>query len=185
VDVLAARFTTGQVLKATGATNAALQTWVRRGLVVGQTADGAAVDMPGQSGVRRTFSFYGLMQIAIAKSILEVSGNASQAFKAAILFAHFGDEVRSPGVPYPTGRTLLLVGTDQQCLVTSGRATGSDVKPMWINGAPQAFITVNVSAIFDRVCASLGVHPEVVIEAHTKDGDDADWDAGEIVGGEA
>lgn len=187
MDVLAQRYTTGQVLRASGATNAALQTWIRRGFIVGQRADtqaeGAAapspVDMPGESGHRRTFSFYGVVQVAVAKAIIDVSGKAERAFEAAIEFAHLGDEQRSPGVPFRDGRTWLLVAEDDERLVNATCGADPHMRASWSGGGRRdAVIAVDVNAIFDRVCAALDLHPEAVIEANTWPADTDYWQAG-------
>lgn len=187
MDVLAQRYTTGQVLRASGATNAALQTWIRRGFIVGQRADTQAegvaapspVDMPGESGHRRTFSFYGVVQIAVAKAIIDVSGKAERAFEAAIEFAHLGDEQRSPGVPFRDGRTWLLVAEDEERLVNAKWGEDPHMRAWGSGGARRgAVIAVDVNAIFDRVCAALAIHPEEVIEANTWPADTDYWQAG-------
>jgi hypothetical protein len=186
MDVLAQRYTTGQVLRASGATNAALQTWIRRGFIVGQRADTQAegvaapspVDMPGESGHRRTFSFYGVVQIAVAKAIIDVSGKAERAFEAAIEFAHLGDEQRSPGVPFRDGRTWLLVAEYEERLVNATWGADPHMRAAWAGGGRRdAVIAVDVNAIFDRVCAALDIHPQAVIEANTAPAD-TDWQAG-------
>ncbi len=179
MTILASRFTTGQVLQATGTKNPTLQTWIKRGFVVGHSSEGAAVDMPGQPGLRRTFSFYTLMQIAVAAAIIKVSGNASRAFEAAIEFAHIGDEQRSPGVPFRDGRTWLLVAEDDERLVNAKWGEDPHMRASWPLGARRdAVIAVDVNAIFDRVCAALAIHPEEVIEANTWPADTDYWQAG-------
>lgn len=181
MDPLASRYSTGQVLKAAGVTNAVLQTWIRREFIVGQHPNEPAVDMPGKAGHRRTFSFYAVMQIAVAKAIIDVSGKAARAFEAAMEFAHLGDEQRSPGVPFRDGRTWLLVSEGAECLVQASWGTDPFALAQWPRGQrPDAILAVDVSAIFDRACAAIGVNPQAVIEANTGDASDG-WGSGEII----
>lgn len=181
MDVFESRFTTGQVLRAVGVANPTLQTWIRRGLIVGQRADGPAVDMPGQAGHRRTFSFFAVMQIAVANAILGVSGRTARAFEAAIEFAHLGDQQRAPSVPFPEGQTWLLVSDETELLVNVTPGHSPFLSATWPGSStPSAVIAVDVGSIFDRVCAALGAHPQAVIEANTGPVD-PEWAEGELI----
>lgn len=172
MSIYQATFSTGDVCRVAGVTNPALQTWIRRGLIVGEAG---GVDMPGKPGVRRSFGFFTVMEIAVAAALTDQGLSPAHAFKAAQLFAHTGDEDRMVAFPFYEGRTYLCV------------AGGRSVELMWKPGEdllvlarhhlnrPLGFTILDVSAIFDNVTASLGYNPQQLLdEEYRKDSDCAD-----------
>jgi len=157
-----ATFSTGDVCRAAGITNAALQTWIRRGLIVGH-GDGG-VDMPGKAGVRRAFGFYTVMEIATAKALTDLGLSASQAFRAAQRFAHTGDSKRMVAFPFAEGRTLVCVAGDRSTELAW--QPGDDLIAAVRNhlGRPLGFTVLDASDLFDRVTASLGYHPQQLLD---------------------
>ena len=160
-------FTTGQVTKAAGITNATLQTWIARGLVVGHGKGSEvppAIDMPGRSGVRRSFGFYSVMEIAAAAALTDLGLSPSQAFKAAQSFAHTGDSDRMVAFPFPEGRTLICVAGNRSAELMW--RPGEDLIAIARHhlGRPLGFTVLDASELFDRVTSSLGYHPQQLLD---------------------
>lgn len=155
------RFTTGQVIAATGTTNASLQSWIRRGVIVGQKE--GQIDMPGSPGIRRTFTFFNVMEIAIAKALTDGGMDVTGAFQAGAMFAHSGDESRQPAMPFPGNVYTLLCSTGGSTAIEAWKP-GEDVFAIIRDRLlrPVTFSIVIVDDVFDRVCAALKLHPEEV-----------------------
>lgn len=108
-------FTTSQVVSLLGIKAPTLQAWLHRGLIVGQR------DQSPGTGARRKFTFFNLMEIALASDIMKSGFEAAVAFQAGAAFAHVGEHnplplsdgtprpVREPGELYPGPFTTLLV----------------------------------------------------------------------------
>lgn len=161
-NAYSATYSTGDVLKAADLANNTLQTWIRRGFIIGHS--GGGVEMPGRPGVRRRFSFHNLIEIAIATALSRSGMEVAGAFKAAHRFAHSSDGDRLPALPFPEGRTLLCVA--------NGRAVEVRWKPGedWHAvtrvelGRPEIMTVLDVSDLFDRAIAALELHPQRVID---------------------
>lgn len=173
------QFSTGQVVAATGVSNATLQTWLKRDVIVAQPPEAAEHELTitggGKPGAHRRFSFFNVMEIALAKTLIDAGlRDLDNAFKAARHFAHSGcgpienvRPARSPGCPFDTAgtsaTTLLAVREDQ-----SGEflyKVGSDVLPLiWHRiGGRDGFLLIDAQVVFDRVVAALGFNPEEVL----------------------
>lgn len=161
-DYFARSFSTGDLIKAADVTGAALQTWIRRGLIVG--TDETGVDMPGQAGIRRAFSFGNLMEVAMGAALIKRGISPAHAFKAAAKFAHTGGGGRRPGLPYPDGSTLLCVDGDRSSVMHVPQA-GTVAEMKRSLRAAEGFYILYADLVFDRVTAALGWHPEAVLEA--------------------
>jgi hypothetical protein len=148
-------------LKASGATNASLQTWLRRELIIGQKD----VPKPGSPSTKRSFSFFNVMEIAAAKALIDAGVLAAPAFRAAHRFAHFAGGNRLPALPAPGDvKTVLCVAGDHAKVL------------MWEPGAdlfidarhhllrPLAFVVLDMSELFDRVSLALGYDPRDILE---------------------
>jgi hypothetical protein len=104
MNIFQMQFATGTVCDAAGVNEGALQNWLRRGLLVGQK------DSPimggGSPGRHRRFTFFNVMEIAVAKSLTDLGVDVATAFLAAREFAHTGEgplpniPERSPGVVF-------------------------------------------------------------------------------------
>lgn len=162
-DIFTAKFSTGDLAKAADVTTAALQTWIRRGLIVG--ADGTGIDMPGQAGIRRAFTFGQVIEVAIGAAMLKNTVfSPSQAFRAARVFAYTGTEGRRPGVPFRDGFTLLCVDGDRAVVLHIAESETVAEMNRSLRAA-EGYYTLFANMVFDRAVSALGWHPEEVLEA--------------------
>lgn len=170
------KFSTGQVVEATGVSNETLQNWLKRGFLIGHR-NTQAIEGGGSSGVHRRFSFFNVMEIATAKALIDAGiTNLSHVFKAAGSFSHVGhgpiDDIqplRDPALPFDTtvenGVTLLCVSGERNYV--HFWKIGQDPLPVIrhaLAGAKGYFI-LEMNEIFDLVVARLGHHPQAVLEA--------------------
>jgi len=165
-------FTTGQVVAATGVANESLQNWLKRELIVGQKA----IEGGGSKGRQRRYSFFNVIEIAMAKALIDAGLTALEpAFHAAHVFAHTGDSRRLPACPFNQrpGYTLLLAGPGWAD--TFFMAPDAKALELYAALVPQGRIGatfINASRVFDNVCSRLmeitgdsQFHPEAVLEA--------------------
>lgn len=161
MSIFQQKFLTGEVVKAADVTNNALQTWAHRGYIVAQRAGPG--DDPSGPGSRRQFSFFNVMEIAIAKALVDAGITVEQAFKAAGFFAHSSDQsrtgggIRLPSLPFPHEvQTLIAVAGDRS--VTAEWSVRYDPYPALRAdlGQPVSMTVLAVNPIFDKVCAALG-----------------------------
>ena len=153
-DIFTAKFSTGDLAKAADVTTAALQTWIRRGHIVG--ADGIGIDMPGSPGFRRSFSFENVMEVAVGAALIKDGNAPAQAFKAARKFAYGLTDGREPGRLFDRGMTLLFVD-GHRCEVVANNS-GSAILGRQINlflKGSKSFDILLVNRIFDRAVQSL------------------------------
>ncbi|QQN74824.1 MerR family transcriptional regulator [Croceicoccus sp. YJ47] len=173
------RFTTGQVVTATELPNHTLQSWLKRDLLIGKP--GAEIEGGGASGAHRKFTFFTVMEIAIAKALTDAGLSAAHAIKAAQHFAHMGEGPvydnpgRCPGLPFfnhgMAARTLLCVAGDRSIEVLWKVKT--DVMPIIRTRlGSNAFTILEVDEIFENVVARLGYHPTNVMQHAYKADDD-------------
>ncbi len=169
------KFSTGQVIKAAGISNATLQSWMKRDVISGERED--KIEGGGSPGRYRSFGFHTLMEIAVAKAMIDAGvKDLSNAFKAARSFAYTGTEQtelypeRNPSLPFSNrgkllGRTLLAAADDKSHVAfwQSGADALADIRQAL--GQPEGFAMVFINEVFDRVMASLNHHPEEVFEA--------------------
>lgn len=130
MDLFNRRFTAQSMGEALGIEPKAIHNWATRGLIVGSRKSEG-------KGVPRTYSFFNLMEVAVAISLMEAGLRSPQdAFRAATHFAHMGGpvagwvgeapidmkEMRQPALPYhpAKGFTLLLVCGEQSSIKTVG-----------------------------------------------------------------
>ncbi len=166
-------FSTGQVVVASGVSNATLQSWLKRDVVIGQAKNNGPSDEvtgAGSPGSHRRFSFRNVIQIALAKVILDTSAlSVQQAFFAAGMYAHIGDTEpieRIPGLPYKGSVLTLLCVSGDLCNVYAYKP-GADPYPSirYFLGKPEGFSLVEVNSVFDRVTSSLGYKPHDILAA--------------------
>jgi len=177
MHILEDRFTTGQVLDATCLPNHTLQSWLKRDLLIGKP--GAPIEGGGVSGAHRRFTFFTVMEIAIAKELIETGLSAANAIKAAQHFAHvgegpvYGNPERWPSLPFlnfgMAARTLLCVSGDKSIEILWELKT--DVIPTIRSRLRStSFIVLEVDEVFDRVVKRLGHDPRAVMaEAYKVD----------------
>ncbi|MBF2717502.1 hypothetical protein [Agrobacterium vitis] len=175
MDIWNEKFSTGQVIKATGVSNHTLQSWLKRGVIIGHKGK-SDIEGGGSPGLHRRFSYFNVMEIAVAKALLDCGvTDLALAFKAAATFSHTGDgplpgsPQREPGMPCDTrhaiyGRTLLCVSGERHHIAFW--QPGTDVMAVIRNelGRPIAFTVLDTNDLFDRVVGALGYHPEAVYE---------------------
>ncbi len=160
-SIFGTEFGTGQVLEAADITNPALQTWIRRGVIVGHKD--RPVDMPGTPGVRRRFSFCSVVEIALAKALTDVGVDLADAFHAAARFAHFGAGGRHAGLPFPgSASTLLCVAGQRVAIVRQEPGEGVLAEIRARLGRPVGWAMLDAGQVFARVVTRLGFHPEAV-----------------------
>ncbi|WP_283178478.1 hypothetical protein [Gemmobacter sp. 24YEA27] len=126
---------------------------------------------------------YGIVQMAVANEIVNrlKPRDSKVAFDAAMRFAYIGNaasgyvgdardyrDERVPGMPfhYSRGRTILVMHEARTDVVLE-----SELESPFANSEAIA-VLIDVSAIFDRVCARLmrmtsdkGWHPNAVMDA--------------------
>lgn len=179
MDIIHRTYLASEVAAATGATPRDIQNWALR-VMVGHRVGGG-----GGKGKRRQFSFNNLMEVAIAKAILDVgSRNVEAAFGAAADFSHYSDggsgwgsespsAMRLPALPFhhSLGETRLLVHGDQGMTVLEAPRNAElskefgELRAMRYLGNPPVYIVVNASTVFMEVCRRLGVDFRHVLDA--------------------
>lgn len=162
-------FQTGEILKASGITNTALQNYLRRGIVVGHK------DIKGGGGSGtgryRQYTFRNVMEIALAKAIMDAAqGNIPEtAFQAAQIVAHFGEDGRLPGLPLPASRGFTILAVAGEQVVIEAWEPGKDILAILRNElrGHAGFILVNVNDVFRGVCSALDLDPgEILRDAY-------------------
>lgn len=172
MNIFQDRFTTGQVVAATEIPNHTLQSWLKRDMLTGKPLE--PIEGGGVSGSHRKFSFFTVMEIAIAKALTDVGISAADALRTSMHFAHVGQgpiagmPERRPSLPYlNTGmaaRTLIMAAGERSIEVFWDASAKKDIiaSARWqLQSA--AFVVVEVDEIFDRVVGRLGYHPVEVM----------------------
>lgn len=177
MTIFSAKFSTGQVVEAAGVAHETLQNWMKRDLVIGHKQ----IEGGGSQGRHRQFSFFNVMEIAVAKALIDVGMTDLQAaFRAADAFAHAGQgplpgtPERAPGCPFKDapGITLIVANKDWSDEIflsptDSAMKLYADIFSRRIGNA--GAVILNASDVFDRVTSRLGYHPdEVMGAAYTK-----------------
>lgn len=162
-------FTAGEVTLAAGITNDRLQTWLRNDrLIVGQRDTLAGV-VSGGAGNRRNFSFFNVMEIALATNLVALGLGVDRAFEAAKRFAHMASEERSPAFPFKDGRTLFWCSESSQGVVCwkpneNDSVAITELFASQVTYALENVRVVDVSRVFNRVVSALGFHPQEMID---------------------
>ena len=169
------------VAAAANVSPATLQNWLKRRVVVGHRE--ADIEGGGVKGKHRRFSFFALMQISIAKALIDAGvTDLKQAFDAAMIFAHSGDgagewveddglregveDVRHPGYPFhfSMGDTLLATAGGKTCVVLDKPGTSLFTTVKSNLQIANGFTVIDAGVVFDRVCMALGSHPNIVLD---------------------
>lgn len=170
MNIFQDRFTTGQVVAATGLPNHTLQSWLKRNMLTGNPVE--PIEGGGTSGAHRKFSFFTVMEIAVAKALTDLGVSATDALKTAQHYAHFGrgplpgSPERRPSLPYmnhgKAARTLICAagGRAVEVVWEVGKDFMSSVR--WNLQSP-AFVIVEADAIFEHACQALGYDPREVM----------------------
>lgn len=162
MNIFHEQFSTGQVVAATSASNATLQSWLKRDLVIGHK-QGAAIEGGGTPGSHRRFSFFNVMEIAVAKALLDTGmGSVTHAFKAAMGFAHVGNgemaglrPERRPSLPYDGPCVTVLCVRGDQSIVEFWKPK-SDVFISARHRLGDGFVIQEINPVFERVTHALG-----------------------------
>lgn len=169
MDLLHREFSAQTVAAATGATAKQISDWCNQGQIVGQRE-------PLGRGHKRTFSFFNVMEVAVALALMEIGVRApADAFRAAQVFAHAGgsgearwadsaaEKERIPGLPYHYSRmeTFAFVA-GAECLITTDQNVTAAMQAL---GNASGLLVVNVSLIFARVMRQLGLEHAEVLDA--------------------
>ncbi|GGO55175.1 MerR HTH family regulatory protein [Roseovarius pacificus] len=160
-------FSAGEVAQASGITPSTLQNWIKRDVIIGHKIEGG-----GSQGKHRRFSWHNVMEIATAAALVKAGvSDLGVAFYAAQSFAHVahaapsGKLQRLPALPYDIsyGRTLLFVAGKHSQITTYKPGSDPFVRVAYGGRDREAFIVVDLLAVFDRVCVSLGLNPQEVM----------------------
>ncbi len=172
-------FSASEVSNLTGARPESIQNWVKRKLIVGHRK----IEGGGSQGKHRRFTFFNVIEIAMAQNLMEMHMGAKEAFAAAAQFAHSsgGGEVfdlpdRDPAMPFHHRHGYTIFGV-------AGERTFED---LWEPGSDRDtygnlrnhlsadhFLTVNASKLFNTVCARMQYHPHEILDAvYPKDAKD-------------
>lgn len=171
MELLNRTFSAQSVALAAGATAKQISDWCSQGQIVGQRE-------PLGRGQKRQFSFFNVMEVSIALSLMEIGVRSpADAFRVAQTYSHTGgggegpwvdsprQSERLPGLPfhYRSGETLAFVA-GRKCLID----TDSDVlRAMSFLGNFDGVIVLNVSRIFALTMRRLGLeHVDVLDQAY-------------------
>jgi hypothetical protein len=176
MELLNRNFTSQAVAAATGLEPKAIQNWTSRGLIVGQR-DGTG------KGRHMNFSWFNVMEIAIAAELIEFNVSVQSAFAVAQMFSHAssggaqwaGDDgisddsepFRYPGLPWHhnLGKTYIFVWKDGfsiRLLNDVGQVSLATIAPY--PHRKTAYMALAVSEIFDHVCFRIGEHPNKLLD---------------------
>lgn len=167
-------FTTGQIVEATGVTNMSLQNWLKRNLIVGQKE----IQGGGSPGRHRQYSFFNLIEIAMAKALIEAGmTDMPTIFQAASSFSHSQtkktkEPTREAGMPFNVegARTLLIAGPkwSEVIFFKTDDAAISLFAKMRPHGTLRC-VVVDATDVFHRVINAIGLESHKVIrEAYEK-----------------
>ena len=168
-------FTPQEVATATGLEAKSIHNWATRGLIVGQR------DAVGK-GHTRMFSWFNVMEVAVAAALMEIGMNSPQdAFAGTRLFSHSGDggsgwaqddaiadddDLRLPALPYhhSAGVTFLFVWKEgaEVRLSKDGTIDLHSIRPEYSRAT--GFIVLNLSELFARVAYRLGCDYRVLLD---------------------
>ena len=167
MNIFHQRFSTGQVVEAADISNAALQSWIKRDLIVGHKTK-APIEGGGSPGLHRGYSFFNTMEIAVAKALADIGLDVPNAFKAAMSFAHSGREARLPSLPFDDrGNPCITVmcARDDHSAILPYHPAGQDFYATARHqlGGVRGMIVLEIDPIFLRVTTALGHDPRDVM----------------------
>lgn len=156
MKLLTQDFTAKEVAALSGATSKQITDWCNQGLVVGQRE-------PLGRGHKRTFSWFNIMEIAGAVSLMEIGiRSPGDAFRASTKFAHMADGgCRIPGLPFhhSLGTTFVFVaGSDAEVILVD---EGEGLNWFQIVGRggkrKRGFVAMNVTELFASIMGASGL----------------------------
>jgi len=169
--VLGKEYSAKQVCEIAGVSNASLQNWIKRKLIVGHREIKGGGEGPGR---HRRFSFFNVVEIAMASKLIATGLQPKDAFKAAADFAHVGGggqtfdlPERLPGFPFHFQHGYTIFGISEERTFEVIWMPGSTVDTYGqLRGFLHSddFITINATKLFDNICSKMGLHPNVVLD---------------------
>lgn len=178
MNILDAKFPTGQVAEAAEIEGATLQNWIRRGHIRADHGDQLMIEGGGVRGRPRVYSWAAMMEVSIAARLIEVGTAATRAFEVAQLFSDTGDgglhweedgnelPERKPGLPfhYRHGETILtLCGEDAEIILTKDGDLNLTMYRR-TDGRARALVALNVSEVFQLVALRLGCDAREILD---------------------
>lgn len=163
-------FSASEVSELTGARPESIQNWMKRDLIVGHRK----ITGGGSQGRHRRFSFFNVMEIAIAQTLIELHMGTKEAFAASARFAHagggggFGLPERLPGLPFHHNHGYTIFGAvgdrafEEIWQPGSARDTYGNLRKHLHS---EHFLTINASQVFGTVCVRMRFHPNEVLDA--------------------
>ena len=166
MNIFHQRFSTGQIVEAAQTTNAAVQSWMKRDLIVGHRTK-APIEGGGSPGLHRGFSFFNGMEIAVAKALAEIGIDVPNAFTAATHFAHSGNANRLPGLPFDdrgSGRMTMMCVYADNSMILPYHPTEQDFYATARARLGKGMVVLEIDPIFDHVTKALGHDPRDVMK---------------------
>ena len=170
MDILNRTYTTAEIAELVGVSVKDLANWADRGLI-------RPVNESIGRGRSREYSWFTLIQIACGVAIMELGfSSPKEALAAALRFAHIssggsgwvgseqeGQPIRYPGLPFHhmRGVTMFYVSGERGAVLLHRIwdkelfSDGHFKLERLLNGA-RGYIALNVSEIFEDLCARLG-----------------------------
>lgn len=163
-NIFQEQFTLGQVADAIQTNPETIKTWLKKGLIENKPTAGSG------PGVPRLHSFFGVMEMAVAKALIDAGVKDNDVtFYAAKFFAHTGDggtghrPGRIPGCPFHEGLTYVAVGNRRSTEVLYRPGTDMMAETRHELGGAEVIIFVEINSIFHRVVNALGHDPVEVM----------------------
>ena len=171
------RFSSAQTAKAASIKPTLLHTWMRR--YFDAIDDRHQIEGGGTRGHDRTFSYYDVMNIALAARLVDVGVPVVDALKAGACFAYTYMNIpgyrREPGMPFHDAKrppvTLVIVSPKGPAVVPYDRQTDPFKEINILLGNPDAFTVFPVHACWIDVCVKLGFVPSDVLNAAYEEAD--------------
>lgn len=182
MNIFYAQYSTGEVAEKLAVPSYTIQAWVKRGIVTAQPSEipefpgaSGAITGGGTPGNHRRFSFFSVMEIAIAKAFIDAGvTNLELIFRAAGAFAHTGrgealndQPPRIPGCPFraldPNQTTVVGIHGERTVVMTWNPVSDSTYRLHAALGAEEGAIFVDAGAIFRKVVTTLGYDPKEVL----------------------
>lgn len=171
--ILKQKFTLAQIAEVVGKNPTTLRTHINRGFVTSHGPRNIHGDKP--PGKHSRFSFFTLMEFATAYHLYDNMGlQLDKSFDHARHFAHisgggavFDLPVRYGALPYHQehGYTIWGIAGENSFAIPTESEPGKNLYLMmryYLHSSD--FILVNVSEVFNRVCAALELHPFEVLD---------------------
>lgn len=175
MNIRTQKFEANEVSRLASIDPAKMQLWLSRNLVVGQSEK---IEGGGSRGIRRQFSFLNVMEIAVARALVDAGLTPKSAFKVSLFFSHTGDgehevpQMRHLGLPfhYQFGDTILATSLGQHWIGPMNTDDGGGLSRALSNLSIAAGCTVesasivNASQVFKSICSGLSLDPFKVLD---------------------